>query len=579
MLRNSIRGNQRSVNKKEEIVVRQKELPFVILPKAVFLLKRNPETQRYSLFRLIVLLGYLYSLAMTREKMAKTSYSELKKILNLKSKSTLQELFKFLEREGIVSERVFHFRTSQKTEIILINSMEIPYVAQSWSEEKVREDLVFKVPKLLYILPISPFSKAVYMYLCSLRQYASQSIIRTTTREIREALRMKKKNIILALNELESHSLIKTVRTKKETRIEILPTYKWSSELLSEARELYPDHPLLSTGTNKEPPGTNREPPGTNKEPPGTNREPPGTNKEPQEKHNPMEEKSSKRALEDCIEDKIEDYIEDAANNINNGGGEKNKEEIHSKIKRNQLTEEAEQKNGDTQENAPSYKEPYGSNIKRAESPKLGNLNSGCAVDEQKRAKICRKIAAVADFLKERYPELFRNPTKESISDIYSGVIKTYGEDCGYLLAVMYELMARDKKLGYSSETIKNPNGFLISFVLKDSNSDFGEFFRKFLRKFGLQHVAIPATLKGISTEKDSKLLQELKELLKSCLSSKAAIYRTFVEGGILSIEEKDGIKVVKCKDRIIAEYVTKYLRSYISRLLGEYRRNWIVGS
>jgi len=143
----------------------------------------------------------------------------------------------------------------------------------------------------------------------------------------------------------------------------------------------------------------------------------------------------------------------------------------------------------------------------------------------------------------------------------------------------MYELMARDKKLGYSSETIKNPNGFLISFVLKDSNSDFGEFFRKFLRKFGLQHVAIPATLKGISTEKDSKLLQELKELLKSCLSSKAAIYRTFVEEGILSIGEKDGIKVVKCKDRIVAEYVAKYLRSYISRLLGEYRRDWIVGS
>ena len=555
MLKNSISRNQRSVNKKEEIVVRQKELPFVILPKAVFLLKRNPETQRYSLFRLIVLLGYLYSLAMTREKMAKTSYSELKKILNLKSKSTLQELFKFLEREGIVSERVFHFKTSQKTEIILINSMEIPYVAQSWSEEKVREDLVFKVPKLLYILPISPFSKAVYMYLCSLRQYASQNIIRTTTREIREALRMKKKNIILALNELESHSLIKTVRTKKETRIEILPTDKWSSELLSEARELYPDHPLLSTGTNKEPPGTNREPH--------------GTNREPQEKRNPMEGNSSERALEDYIEDRIEDYIEDAANNINNGGGEKNKEKIHSKIKKNQLTEGAEQKSRDTQKNAPSYKEPYGSNIKRAESPKLGNLNSGCAVDEQKRAKICREIAAVADFLKKRYPELFRNPTKGSISDIYSGVIKTYGENCGYLLAVMYELMARDKKLGYSSETIKNPNGFLISFVLKDSDSDFNEFFKKFLRKFGLQHVVPDKVVE------DSQLLRDLKEFLRGRV--KPAIYKHFVDKGIIEVRDRGGRKLVVCRDGIFKDYIEKFLLDHFSEFLGSYGKDWLL--
>ena len=542
MLENSISRNQKSVNKKEEIVVRQKELPFVILPKAVFLLKRNPETQRYSLFRLIVLLGYLYSLAMTREKMAKTSYSELKKILNLKSKSTLQELFKFLEREGIVSERIFHFKTSQKTKIILINSMEIPHVAQSWNEEKVREDLVFKVPKLLYILPISPFSKAVYMYLCSLRQYASQNIIRTTTREIRKALRMKKKNIILALNELETHCLIKTVRTKKETRIEILPTDKWSSKLISEAKKVYPDHPLLSTGTNREPPGTNREPPGT---------------------YNPMEENNS----EPDIEDYIEDYIEDAANNTNSGGGEKNRKKIHSKIKKNQLAEGVEQNIRDTQKNTSSYRGLCNFNIKRDESPKLGNLNSGYAMDEQKRTEICQKVAVIADFLKSRYPEFFHNPTKGNISDIYSGVIKTYGENCGYLLAVMYELMARDKKLGYSSETIKNPNGFLISFVLKDSNSDFNEFFKKFLRKFDLQYVVPEKVVE------DSQLLKDLKEFLKGRV--KPAIYKHFVEKGIIGVRDRGGRKLVVCRDGIFKDYIEKFLQDLFSEFLGSYGKDW----
>ena len=568
MLKNSISRKQSSVNNKEEIIVKQRELPFVILPKAVFLLKRNPRTQRYSLFRLVVLLGYLYSLAMTKEKTAKTSYSELMKILNLKTKSTIQELFKFLEREGIVSERVFHFRTSQKTEIILINSMEIPYVAQSWSEEKVREDLVFKVPKLLYILPISPFSKAVYMYLCSLRQYASQSVIRTTTRGIREALRMKKKNIILALNELESHSLIKTVRTKKETRIEILPTDKWSSELLSKARELHPDHPLLSTGANKEPPGTNREPPRANKEPPGTNREPPRANKEPPKKCNTMSENTSDQAIEDHIEDRIEDYIEDAANNINSGGGEKNKKEVRYEKENNPLMRESERRNKDARENASSYKEPFGSKIKEVKEPKLGKPNSVLVVDEQKKTEICQKVLAVSDFLKMRYPELFRSQTREGICDVYSGVIKTYGENCGYLLAVMYELMARDKKLGYSAENIRNPNGFLISFVLRGSHSDFDEFFRRFIGKFGLQHL-----LKNVPVSQNSDLLRELKDRLKGKMSS--TIYKYFIKEGVVGLEENNGMRVLKCKERVVAEYIVKNLKQLVSELLGDYGKDW----
>ena len=274
-----------------------------------------------------------------------------------------------------------------------------------------------------------------------------------------------------------------------------------------------------------------------------------------------MEEKSSKRALEDCIEDKIEDYIEDAANNINNGGGEKN-EEIYSKIKRNRLTEGAEQKSGDTQENAPSYKEPYGSNVRRDGSPKLGNLNSGCAVDEQKRVEICRKVAVVSDFLRKRYPELFRNPTKGSISDIYSGVIKTYGKDCGYLLAVMYELMARDKKLGYSSETIKNPNGFLISFVLKDSNSDFEEFLNKSLRKFGLRKPTTPER-SSLDFNNDKELFERLMAALKN--NTRPTLYSILTKV-VLGAYRDDSKVVVVCEDRMTVDFLRKKFLHILER-------------
>ena len=552
MLKDSISRKKRSVNNKEEILVRQKELPFVILPKAVFLLKRNPDTQRYSLFRLIVLLGYLYSLAMTREKMAKTSYSELKKILNLKSKSTLQELFKFLEREGIISERVFHFKTSQKTEIILINSMEIPYVAQSWSEGKVREDLVFKVPKLLFVLPIEAYSKALYMYLCSLRKYASQESVKTTVRETGKTLRMDYKKVVKAFNELEKFSLITTTRTKKGTQIELLPTTKWNRNLILEAQRKFPNHPLIQI-----------EEPGTNMTTPRTNMTTSGTNMTTQTQEKPFQDKSPTALLEDYIEEKTEDHTEDAANNTNSGGGEKNKEEIHPEKKRNQLTEGAEQKNKDTQKNAPSYKEPYGSNIKKARSPKLGNLNSGCAVDEQKRGEICQKIAVVADFLKSRYPEFFRNPIKGSVSDIYSGVIKTYGEDCGYLLVVMYELMARDKKLGYSSETIKNPNGFLISFVLKDSNSDFGEFFKKFLRKFGLQEQMILHSYSCFNN--DEELLERLMTVLKD--NTKPTLYRVLTKV-VLGAYRSGSKVVIVCEDRMTVDFLRKNFLHILERAI-----------
>jgi len=578
MLRSSISRNTKNVNK-EEILVSQKELPFVILPKAVFLLKRNPETQRYSLFRLIVLLGYLYSLAMTKEKTAKTSYSELKKILNLKSKSTLQELFKFLEREGIVSERVFHFKTSQKTEIILINSMEIPYVAQSWSEEKVREDLVFKVPKLLYLLPISPFSKAVYMYLCSLRQYASQSTIRTTTRKIRESLRMKKKNIILALNELENHYIIKTTRTRKETCIEILPTDNWSSKLLTEARELYPDHPLLFTGTNREPSRTNKEPQGTNKEPPGTNREPPRTNKEPLQDPKDLSTNDKVEVVEDYIKDKeIEDYIEDDAI-YNNGGGEKrnilnsfnSKEKIREETSNSCKASTLVDKN-----NAPSYTRPNGLKNKK-KAGELGKPNNRAAkleerIDQQELEKIKKALSRIADAV-QNLLSYYRVELKE---ELYNPLRDIYGKEWK-TIAGMYELFDRkEPKFGYSRKANTNYLGLLISFALKDSQASFWDFYDRFKRIFGVKE-----TLKDRNKNTNKSLLEllgKLKQALKSYLSSKPTTYKYVVEEGILGIEERDnGLKVLKCKEFAICEYIRKLLKDHVSRVLGEYGRDWIV--
>ena len=335
---------------------------------------------------------------------------------------------------------------------------------------------------------------------------------------------MKKKNIILALNELESHSLIKTVRTKKETRIEILPTYKWSSELLSEARELYPDHPLLSTGTNKEPPGTNREPP--------------RTNKEPHDKQNHLKLKHSEQLIEDYIEDRIEDHIEDAANN--NGGGEKMKN-YHSEL--------------DREEQAKGCKDSYTCETQRA---KLDIANSGYTVDEKKWGKVCRKIAAVSDFLKGRHPEFFRSPIMESVRDLYSGVLKVYGEECGYLLAVMYELMSRDKNLGYSRETIRNPSGFLISFVLRNSASDFEEFYSKFFRKFGLQVNRVYLTPKN-----DEVVFERLKSALREAM--KPTLYRS-IEKFLLRAYKKENVVVLVCENRMTVDFLKKQFLSVLEK-------------
>ena len=563
---NTPKVNPSILDSSTEIALGQREVPFTLLPKATFRIRRS-EKQRYSLFRLLLLLSYLYSLSMTNERKAFTSVRELMKVLSTNSYEGVIELLNVLERNNIIVARNYDPK-KKRTEITLANYTEIPEIATTWDDRKViRDDLYFKFPKLITILPITPQAKAIYLCLCALRKKAKDWTVTTSVSEIQKVLNLYRKSVITSLRELEEKGLIKLLeRGKHGSTYEIVRPVAdgellWSEELLQATFHSFPSHPFLDyysafqyrtdnndDCSNVEPTPFQYRTDGddcSNLEPTAfqyrtdngsdrSNIEPVAFQFRTDETGEELRDtKASALPIKDIKEDskEVEDFIEDDAN-INggvvfeNGVGksskagkgregvaitERNSSNANSKSIGTSLNTRPyglkENKGGGAPKNEPS--EPEGSS---ASDPCNGRFS------EEKLREVERTVLRIA----ERLPEHVLS--RYSYGEDWQGLEKAYSRRVAEFLARAFQFL-KNRTGNFSN--IRNPVGFLISFVCKDAGADFKEFIGKFLFLSGYKHLlhckveedSRPVSEKfieeGNRRAKDEKEVEEESELVK----------------------------------------------------------------
>ena len=193
-------------------------------------------------------------------------------------------------------------------------------------------------------------------------------------------------------------------------------------------------------------------------------------------------------------------------------------------------------------------------------------------MDQKELEKIKEVLRVILPELKRAYPEIFTSENLKIFEELYAPALrKIYGDEW-LALAVMYELFNRKApQYGYSRKVNKNFLGLLISFALKDSSSDFWEFYKKFRRVFGLglQKVENVGQKEQQGEQSEPGLsLSDLKEFFKRKLKDKKTIYTMFIENGIKALEKVGGKWVVRCKDSITRDYVSNNFMDFLKEFL-----------
>ena len=578
--------------------------------------------------RFLVGMGYLYALTYNSQQ-ARTTVRELMKVLSTKSIYRVQEFLEVVETlnryvvveaEGEYPER-FVRATRKGTEITLVNPMEFNYVERTGA---------FPVPKLAFLLPVSAQAKAVYIYLHYLRNKESK-LARASVRKIAEAIRVTKNQVSDYTEELRRAGVLSTGQPGE---FFVISPEKWPAEVFLKIRETYGEkHPFLreweivveemkKKDRQKKPPieghsdgCTNRPPTGvpieghsdgcTNRGTPGvpiegqksgecTNR---GTPNVPIEGHsNPGEKRDTKDSQNPTTS--ITTSISNTTSiydDINNGGvGEKQnirklsdskrtikeRERISDSATREKSREESslkvENSLSDSVNTAPPKKEPDGSLNNNKGAAELGKPNNSLGklekrIDLQELARIREVLRELRPEIERKFPSVFSEKNREGFEKFYGALKELYGEEW-IVLAAMYELMSRKKpEFGYSRKANRNYLGLLISFALKDSGAHFDEFCRRFKAVFGIENR--PRELPKERKEELPFTLERLKELLKGKLSP--SMFKYFVDRGILSMREEDGVKVLKCRDGVVERFIARNLAGQFSEVLGEMGREW----
>jgi len=508
-------------NKEKQLVIKPerrplKEAPFTVLPKAVFYLRRNHNTRRSSLFRLLLTTCYFYSKAMTEDLEARITYSELMKILDCKSMNSITTILTLLEDSLIIADREYDPHKKQST-IILSHPTVIAERVQSAIGIKVRENIIFKFPKILLLLPISPQAKTILLYLYSKKNYPEDWEVPVTGKEIMKHLKLKKETVFKALKELYDKGLITEVgKQNKLTIVKIIPpilvdkenkpSWYWDKKLVHSAFMDFPTHPfwklyidnqlinpeeIILSDPNME---TKIDQYGTDGDDNLTNMEPIphqyGTHQTEQE----LLLQSPQASLEDYIEEEIiEDYIDD----IYNGGvGVKKECEISSKETFNSNEKKKGLRNNCSKENQHSKSNSF---------PKEKNVSSQNKEILRKSTKLCEQSLNIVEDLDsqhksssereriEKIVECIENKIPEYIfsrltvqEDWLTALEKFYSKRTARFLALAYMYLLGNTK-AYSN--IKNPVGFLISFADENRVPDFKEFLQRFLIYIGHSHI------------------------------------------------------------------------------------------
>jgi len=596
MLRNIISLNQENTTS-QKVEILHLSSGFCRMPDALFHIPEELGIQGWKV-RFIVGLSYLYALSFGKGK-ALTTKKELMKILQTQSSSTINafitkvnEFSKWLktkaENSGIYlegGELITRKGRKGGTQCYLIDQT---IIAEAF-RHKVSHGGTFAFYNVALLLPISAQAKAILLYLH--RKARNGSLLdgkaesEVSVRELAKVLAVGtgKGRLKGYISELEEVGAVERISEGRKLKFRITKLDEWDREALITMLQNWKEHPFLKNWQFPVEPIVIPETPK-----PAEEKSPIGRHKKSnratyEEEKSPIgRHKKSNRATHRNKSNRnksiSKEYDNKEYDTIYNGvGGKKNivnlfntQNQIEKAANACESSQELMEKN-----TAPSYKKPNGFKNEKS-AGELGKPNNrvGCSklgerIDRQELEKIKKALSCIADAV-QNLLNYYRIELKE---ELYSPLKDIYGKEWK-TIAGMYELFDRkEPKFGYSRKANTNYLGLLISFALKDSQASFWDFYGRFKRVFGVKE-----TFEGKGAGKEvSELLQKLKDSLRSYLSSKPAIYRLFVEEGILSVEEKEGIKVLKCKDRVIAEYVAKHWKSHISNLLGEYGKDWKI--
>ena len=218
------------------IKLKQRETPYTILPRAVFSIKDH------SLFRVLVLLAYFYSMAMTEESYVEYTYRELRKLLELKDphtkkgNGTVSKLIKLLEENGIIVEK----ETSPSSKATLVNVLDFPDIF----DKEVPEGF-FRFPKLILLLPVSVKARALLIYLFSKIRKTGKPVKISRSTIVKE-LHISKNDVAGLLRELEENGLIEIKKNAGKSHLYVLKEVKeWPKEILELIYILNSNHPFV----------------------------------------------------------------------------------------------------------------------------------------------------------------------------------------------------------------------------------------------------------------------------------------------------------------------------------------------
>lgn len=561
--------------------------------------------------RFLVGMGYLYALTYNSQQ-ARTTVRELMKVLSTGSFSRVVEFLEVvetlnryvtIEAEGEYPEK-FVRATRKGTEITLVNPMELNYVERAGA---------FPVPKLAFLLPVSAQAKSVYIYLHYLKD-KDNPVVRTSTRKLEQALRIDKKKVGNYLTELQNINAVSFKVEKRSVEIAVKSPLNWKKEAFLKIAETYGEkHPFLKEWEivakemeNKDGHSdgcSNRPQIGVPIDPQSvcSNRPPTSVPIDPQSEQGsvpidpqsksgsssrPSAEKpstTSNKEVTTSIYDDIYNGGVGKKQNIqkfsNSKGEVENKGEISdsaAREKRQESSLKVGNSPSDSENTASPKKEPDGSLNNTKGAAELGQPNNllrklAERIDTQELERIKRVLRELRSEIEKKFPSVFSDRNRQGFEKFYGALRELYGEEW-IVLAAMYELMSRKKpEYGYSRKANRNYVGLLISFALKDSGARFDELYERFTGAFGIERPESAPSVEGNSEVPFT--LERLKELLRGKLSP--SMFKHFVERGILSLREENGMRVLRCKDGVVERFIARNLAGQFSEILGEFGKEW----
>jgi|GEM_PF-6024113 len=538
---------------------------FLMFPTALFEIGNRFKWKA----RFLIGMGYLYALCFNGNTV-KTTTKELKKVLSTKSDSRIYELFSeietlnrlaVVEAEGKHPDKFVKWVRGKKgksgrTEIELVLPQDLSYIYP--------DNKFFPVPKIAFLLPVSAQAKALYLYLHYLKDKETNRAV-AGARKVARALRIDYARVSRFAKELVEKGVLSTKSSKQGTEFFVRSPVYWPDETLLEIAQDYSlSHPFLKEWSITLPQKLSNRTTPQKKSPIQQhqillyNNTPPKNS--PIEQHLKPAGESRPKAQESLTtSNKRITTSNKPTSNTNNGGGVANNIRNLASSEKENKESEGDKKNPPPKKD---QKETAGKEIKEAQAAELGCPNKIAErLDREQLSAIKASLAELSEGVEE---ELRRaGLSREKLSPLYSPLKEIYG-DLWWVLAGMYELLARKNGSGYNRRSNYNPVGLLISFALSDSPASFKDFKERFTYYYP---TASRGAVKRLPVPEKCPSVKELKKFLKKKLPPN--VYRLCVEEGIVGIENGR----VKFKNEVVEELFVRKYRHLIEEFFSVFGR------